>query len=165
MKFRNNRNQLLFANLFIEFATDKTQAIYSINRESFDDYVSLYQLYLDEEDFTEFEFANKHLESYQHWKALCEKTFFIPHIAQWREELQLKVQARTLKSLIDKSTKDSNVAKYLLTNKWIDRAQENIPVTNLRGRPSKEEIKQHLTLITNEQKEIENDYERIKEYV
>lgn len=114
------------------------------------------------EDFTEFEFASKYFESYQHWKELCTKAFFTVHIAAWREELELKIKARNLKSLINKAENDSNVAKYLLSNKWVEQAQEKNPVKNLRGRPSKEEIKGHLKLITMEENQINNDYERIK---
>lgn len=161
-KFRTNRNRLITRDLFLEHSIHKDLVLYTLMRKETNGFLSLYQLYMAEEDFTEFEFAIKYFESYQHWKTICNLAWFTPHIAEWREELELKVKARNLKSLINKADSDANVAKYLLNNKWVEQAQEANPVTNLRGRPSKEEIKSHLTLIVNEEKEINDHYERIK---
>lgn len=160
--YRDKGNKLLTTALFLEYSRNPEFVLYTLNRQEVDGYPSLYQLYMAEEDFTEFTFAEKYFESYQHWKRICSTTWFTQYIADWREELELKVKSRSLKSLINKAESDSNVAKYLLNNKWVEQAQEKNPVTNLRGRPSKEEIKSHLTLIVNEEKEIEKDYERIK---
>ncbi len=160
--YRSKAGFLFTTALFLEFSKYPEFILYTTNRVETDGYPSLYQLYMAEEDFTEFTFAEKYFESYQHWKKICSTSWFTPFIADWREELELKVKARSLKSLIGKAESDSNVAKYLLNNKWVEQVQEKNPVTNLRGRPSKEEIKSHLRLIVNEEKEIEKDYERIK---
>lgn len=162
MKFRNTRNQLITRNLFLEESANLDQVMYTLNRESVCDYPSIYRLYIDEEDFTEYNFALKYFESYAHWKQICTCNWFIPYISAWREELELKVKARNLKSLILKAEKDPAIAKYLLNNHWVEKAQANNPVNNLRGRPSKEEIKGHLKLITNEEMMIEEHYERMK---
>lgn len=134
--------------------------MYSLARED-NTVPSLYILYMVEEDFTEFEFATKYFESFQHWKKICDLTFMAAHIAEWREELELKIKARNLKSLINKATTDSNVAKFLLGNKWVEDSGQH-KGTNLRGRPSKDEIKSHLTLISSQEKQIDDDYKRIK---
>ncbi|MBD3262653.1 MAG: hypothetical protein GF334_13450 [Candidatus Altiarchaeales archaeon] len=162
-KFRNNNGQLLTMTLLLELSRDKDRALYSISREGVEGYPNLFQAYMEMEDFTEYEFATRFFESYQHWKRICKQDYFAPIISEWREELELKVKARNLKSLINKAESDSGVAKYLLGNSWVDKAQEKNKVPNLRGRPSKEEIKKHLTLITNENKQIDDDYERIKQ--
>lgn len=135
--------------------------MYTLARED-NEYPSLFKLYMEAEDLYEYEFATKYFESFRHWKNICNTAWMTPHIAEWREELELYIKAKSLKSLIDKAEKDPSVAKYLLQNKWVERAQENNPVTNLRGRPSKEEIRSHLKLIVNEEKRINDDYERIK---
>lgn len=161
-KFRHPVTNIhLLKHLFLELSDDSKYVLYTLAREDRDGIPSLYQAYMAEEDFTEFEFAIKYFETYQHWKKLCESSFFAGHIAEWREELELKIKARNLKSLIDKATSDSNVAKFLLGNKWVEDAQKN-KGTNLRGRPSKEEIRQHLTLISSQDKQIDDDYKRIK---
>lgn len=159
-KFRYKNNTFKLGNL-LEGISDEPQFIlYTIARED-TKYPSLYQAYMNEEDFTEFNFASKYFESYQHWKKVCELKLFAGHISEWREELELKVKARNLKSLIDKAVEDTSVAKFLLGNKWIEDTQK-IKGTNLRGRPSKEEIKGHLRLISSQEKQIDDDYERIK---
>ena len=159
-KFRTKTNRLITKDLFLEVSDQAELVLYSLGREHLD-VPSLYKLYMAEEDFTEFEFATKYFESFQHWKRLCEMNFFIPYISEWKEELELKIRARFLKNLIGKGENDANVAKYLLNGKWIEDAQKSNQVTNLRGRPSKQEIRNHLTLISSQEKQIEEDYKRI----
>ena len=162
MKFRNEKGNLIEKDLFLEESSNPEHIIYTLNRKETEGYPSLYEFYMKEEDFTEFEFATKYFESFQHWKCITQRVFMVPHIAQWREELELKIKARNLKSLINKAETDSTVAKFLLGNKWVEDAQSKVPVTNLRGRPSKEEIKSHLYLISAQEKQIDQDLERIK---
>lgn len=158
--YRNEAGNYIQKDLFLETSNRKEFVLYTLARED-NKYPSLYRLYMEMEDFTEFEFANKYFESFQHWKVVSNASFFAAHISEWREELELKIKARNLKSLIKKAEADSSVAKYLLGNKWIEEAQQKNPGVNLRGRPSKEEIRAHLRLITMDQKEAENDLERI----
>jgi len=158
---RGVTNKYFTSQLFLEIAETDEHVRYTLLREDVDGYPSLYKRYMEMEDFTEFEFANLYFESFQHWKRLCQTAWFAPYIAEWREELELQVKARNLKSLIRKAENDSNVAKYLLNNKWVEDAQSKNEVVNLRGRPSKEEIKNHLRLVTAEQKKINEDLERI----
>ena len=161
MKFRDKRNRLLTKALFKETSENPELVLYSLTREH-GKYPSLQLLYMELEDLYEYEFATTYFESYRHWKTIAQSAWMHPYISEWREELELKIKAKSLKSLIDKADKDPSVAKYLLQNKWVEQAQQSNPVTNLRGRPSKEEIKNHLTLIVNEEKKINEDYERIK---
>lgn len=160
-KFRNEHNRSIERDLFEDISLRPEHIIYTLSRND-TKYPSLYLLYIQEEDLTEFEFATKYFESYQHWKSITQKFWMAQHIAEWREELELKIKARNLKSLINKAESDSSVAKYLLDNKWIEDAQNNNQGTNLRGRPSKQEIKNHLRLITEQEKMIEDDIERMK---
>lgn len=160
MKFRNKQNVYYGKDLFEEFSIKPELILYTLGRED-TEYPSLYRLYMELEDFTEFDFANKYFESFQHWKHVSNISCIIPYVAEWREELELKIKARNLKSLIRKAEQDSNVAKYLLGNKWVEEAQKNNPGVNLRGRPSKEDIRAHLRLITMDHEEAKKDLERI----
>ncbi len=159
-KFRNFQNVYYERDLFEELSSKPDIVLYTLKRED-TEYPSLYRLYMELEDFTEFEFAVKYFESFQHWKKISNSSWFAGYISEWREELELKIKARNLKSLIRKAEQDSNVAKYLLGNKWVEQAQEKNPGINLRGRPSKEDIRAHLRLITMDHKEAEKDLERI----
>lgn len=159
--FRNKNNTLITKNLFKEISTNPEKVVYSLERED-SDYPSLYKLYLKLEDLTEFEFANKYFESYEHWKIICQTDWFHSYIAGWREELELKIRAKALTSLINRMEGDPITAKYLLDKNWVEKLHEKNPVVNLRGRPSKQDIKNHLTLITNEKILDQENYERIK---
>lgn len=159
-KFRTSTGAYREKDLFEEYSSRPELILYNVSRSD-SKFPSLYLLYMAEEDFTEFEFAIKYFESYQHWKRITNSSWFAAHIADWREDLELKIKARNLKSLIDKSTDDAGVAKFLLGRKWLDDAQSHNPGVNLRGRPSKEEVKNHLRLISSQEKQIEEDYMRI----
>jgi hypothetical protein len=148
-------------NLFRELSTNSDQVLYTLERGD-NEYPSIYRLYMETEDLTEFEFANKYFDSFAHWKRICQSPSFIPYISQWREELELKIRARALSSLIKKSKDDSSIAKYLLDKNWVDKLHTTNPVTNLRGRPSKNDIRDHLTLITNNHLIEQENYERIQ---
>lgn len=161
-KFHDNQNRLITRNLFKETSARKEQVLYSFSREDVDTIPSLYKLYMAEADLTEFDFARKYFDSYQHWKRICQTSWFHPHIVEWREELELSIRSKALSSLIKRSESSTEIAKYLLNNNWVSKIHENNPSVNLRGRPSKEEIKGHLTLITNTQIKEQSDYERIK---
>lgn len=159
--FRNKSNTIITRGLFEEESTNPDQVVYCLARED-TKYKSLYKLYMAEADLTEYKFANKYFESFQHWKAICKTAWMHPHIGEWREELELSIRANALSSLISRSETSTEIAKYLLNNNWIDKIHEKNPVVNLRGRPSKEEIRNHLTLVASNQLDEQKDYERIK---
>ena len=161
MKFRNNKNQLITKNLFEELSANEDEIVYSLARED-GKFPSLYKLYMEAADLIEFDFAVKYFENYQHWKKLCQTAYFSPYIAEWRVELELMIRSKALGSLIKKSDSSTEIAKYLLNNNWVDKLHNNNPTVNLRGRPSKEEIKGNLVLITNNAMKEQKDYERIR---
>ena len=155
--------------LFLE--TSKTglgTVLYCLGREDKEKngmtFPSLYKLYMEERDLTEYTFATKYFYSYQHWQTICKSKNILEFLdlGGWREELELSIRAEALQSLIKKSTQDSNTAKYLLANNWVEKLHENLPTVNLRGRPTKDQIKSQLTLITNQKLSEMEDYERIK---
>ena len=77
--FRNDSNTRYLRALFIETApTPEAQAIsmYTLADKSTDKHTSLYEKYMDEDDMTEFVFAEKYLESHEHWLMLTNCTWF-----------------------------------------------------------------------------------------
>jgi len=161
MKFRNKANQLICKNLFQELSSNKDQVIYTLARED-NKYPSIYKLYIESADLVEYNFATKYFENFQHWKKICQLPVFQAYISEWREELELLIRSKALSSLIKRSEQSTEIAKYLLNNNWVSKLHENNPAVNLRGRPSKQEIKNHLTLISNNALKEQDDYERIK---
>lgn len=86
-------------------------------------YPSLKRLYLEMEDPTEYQFATTYLDGWRHWKKLLSSPQVRKHIDEWREELELKLMAKGLKSVIEQATTDEKVsfqaAKFLADKGWI----------------------------------------------
>lgn len=93
-------------------------------------YLSLKRLYLQEEDVTEYAFAEKYLAGWNHWKKICGNADLRKEIDNWRDELELKLTARHLKN-IQKLAEDGNynAAKYLANREYASG----------KGRPTKEQ--------------------------
>src|SRR3546814_4809867 len=107
-------------------------------------YPSLKQLYLKEEDPTEYEFANKHLANWNHWKRLLANVIIRRYIDEWREELELKMKAkavREMQALVNSENGNFQAAKYLADKGWDKRAA---------GRPSKAEVEKRSEEQTSE---------------
>jgi hypothetical protein len=95
-------------------------------------YPSLKRLYLEEEDPTEYDFANKHLLGWRHWQRLCENKQIRKHIDEWREELEFKLRSKAVRNMMS-SAQGGNyqAAKWFADRGWATRAA---------GRPTKAEI-------------------------
>lgn len=155
--FKNGSGQLITKNLFLENAyADKSQAIYTLKDEDHTlngkDYPSLYLLYMNLEDQTEYEFANTYLYSWEHWKILQNCTWFIPYITRWREELSLKILRRHLLAIEEKAASgDSLSRKYIIERGW-EKAPE------LKKRAKKQDQSQPNTIPSDV---LKSDFERI----
>ena len=121
-------------------------------------YKSMKKLYIEMEDVTEYEFAQATVGSYKHWERLLDSPIIRPHIDQWRKELNLKLKARAMKSIIKAATEDEKLSfqamKYLADNEYLDSKSK-------RGRPSKDEIKAELRKEVQSNQSLKADAERI----
>lgn len=121
-------------------------------------YLSMKRVYIEMEDVTEYEFAMATLGSYKHWERVLESPIIRPHVDQWRKELNLKLKARAMKSIIKSATEDEKLSfqamKYLADNEYLDKK-------NKRGRPSKDEVKAELKREVEINKSFRDDAERI----
>lgn len=122
-------------------------------------YPSLYRLYMEAEDPTEFEFARKYLGSYDQWMAICKIARFQGYLERWRKEIILQVQARALRAMIDESMSESKNSfaanKFLVEKGWIPKEGGK------RGRPSKAEIEKAAKIETSEKDRVLEDYNRL----
>lgn len=121
-------------------------------------YPSMKRIYIEMEDVTEYEFAMATLGSYKHWERVLESPIIRPHVDQWRKELNLKLKARAMKSIIKSATEDEKLSfqamKYLADNEYLDKKGK-------RGRPSKDEVKAELKREVEINKSFRDDAERI----
>lgn len=123
-------------------------------------YPSLYRLYLEAEDLTEYTFAVAHLDGWEHWQMLKSCSWFKPYAKRWKEELETKVMSRSLARLKAEAASSSKNAfyanKFLIERGWVPKADKSAV-----GRPSKEAIKREAEAIFSASKEAESDFERI----
>lgn len=127
---------------------------------------SLKRLYLEMEDLTELDFANKYLGGWTHWKRLLSSKEINVHIAQWREELEIKLMAKGLKvikeALYDDTSKMSDrmfAAKYYANREWEKSIKKQEAKTTVRGpgRPKKQELVEKINNLADE------DFDRLFE--
>lgn len=153
--------------LFLELSytkNDRSMVQYTLRDEDHPDgYKSLYKLYIEEEDPTEYIFASKYLESYDHWMMICEASWFQEEAVRWRRDLaqKLKARAMTIVKTVAESDGHKNqfeAVKILLNGGW-DRKE---PKTKGPGRPTKEAIKGELRRQAEEDKELQEDFKRVK---
>jgi hypothetical protein len=115
------------------------------------------KLYMSCSDPTEYEFANKYLGGWAHWKELQECEGLKPYIAAWRDEFEIKIRAEAIKQIavLAKSDKGYQAAKFLADCGWKTRPA---------GAPSKEEKEGFKNQLKEANKLIENDAERLGIY-
>ena len=165
-RFKNDRGLFMTRSLFFEVAPDSDAAIYTLKDHDHTVrgklFPSLYRLYMEEGDPTEYLFATKHLDSFKHWEMLCEATFFKNHVERWRRELDLKMTAdniQRIKALASTDNRSSLEAqKYIAEKKWLVKE----PASKTRGRPSKSEIEKNLKQHLEHSSQVEEDFNRLR---
>lgn len=171
LSIRNERYVRIFGGLFLEqvstyrmeeeMPTIKEKCRLTLKRDHWVrngiKYWSLYQIYMHycKEDPTEYEFANAVFNDWSYWQALCERDFFAPHIAEWRDELKefWKMKAvKAMKEQVEEGTAPFSTLKYLADNGFIDKD---------KGRPSNKKIKQEAEKLAKSKDELKEDWERL----
>lgn len=165
-KYRSNTGVLFTRGLFFETTyADKSSVVYSLKDwdHVVDDttYPSLYLLYLQENDPTEYRFATAHLDGLYHWEALSACTWFQVYLSRWRRELEVRMKSQALLRIMSEAKSSSKEAfqanRYLLEKAW----EPKEPGKHGRGRPSTDEIRKAATEIASTDKRILEDFSRI----
>lgn len=151
MNFRNDSNQLLTRGLFWETSYNPS-AIYTTGRQdreitledgSSKTLVALYPHYIAMCDITEYDFASKFFESWEHWKSVSESPLLKDLVAKWREEVEIKIVSEALKLIQAEALSSSKYAyaanRYLADRGW--KPKEDKPKKRV-GRPTKTSIQE-----------------------
>lgn len=148
--------------LFLELNYNEKYALYTLKEQDHvwngNTYPSLKRLYLATEDPTEYEFATKYLLSWNHWKRICENKVLGRYIAEWREELEIKLRSRAIRdiqSLCESENGNYQAAKFLADRGWDKRPA---------GRPSKEEQEKRAAIAQHIEDEFTTDVARMDNY-
>lgn len=162
-KFRSPNNARYLKGLFFETTTNPETVVYTLKDRDHNGFPSLYRLYMEESDDTEYLFAMKHLDGWEHWEMLTRCTWFEPFISRWRKELYLKKTATLLKNI--EAEANSKISKnHFAANKLLlDREWEGKVPKSKRGRPSKDEVAGKLKEEAEDAKRQAADLQRISE--
>ena len=129
--------------------------MYTLKDRTYKDYPSIKELYLEMNDETEYLFAKTYFDGWTHWKKLCECSWFISHLRDWRDEAEARAKAIELKTLREASSAGNiSAAKYLLEKGW-DKNKNSV------GRPTKAAINQKAQEMFDDRNVINLDFKRI----
>lgn len=159
--FRIHTGQRKLRGLFFETTgADKTGVVYTLKDRDHEGYPSLYRLYMEANDPTEYTFAVACLDSWDHWEMLCACSWFKKYISRWRRELEVRAKAMALKNIQAVANSNSKEAyqanKFLVAGGWKDPDKRHG-----RGRPSKEEIAETAKAMAEERSALDDDLARV----
>ena len=166
--FKNNSGRWLTKALFCELTLpdNREHCLFTLKDDNHTldgiEYVSLKKAFLAcAYDPTEYEFANKYLGGWSHWKELQNTKDIAPLVEEWREERDVMLRSIGVKKMVEmaKSQEASFQAVQWLTKKgWEENTQK-------AGRPTKEQVKGHIAEEARAKKEVVNDFDRITKLV
>jgi hypothetical protein len=166
-KFYNERNQLLTRALIWEAGWSEN-AIYTL--KDWDSTTtggrplkSLKQLYLQENDLTEYDFAQKHFANWDHWQTISKSWYLKDHVAKWRAELEIRIVTDALKMIQAEALSESkyayNANRYLADKGW--KPKEEKVSKKGAGRPSKASIAEEAARQLADMHDIDEDLKRL----
>jgi hypothetical protein len=141
---------------------DKSHVLYTLKNRDHSGYPSLYRLYMEMDDPTEYNFAVAYLDGWDHWLTLCECAWFKPYVQAWRKELEVRTKARALKAVRDLADNPDakehyQASKFLIQSGWVEKTAGRKGA----GRPSKEDVKKEATRLAEEQRELADEMSRV----
>lgn len=157
-KLKDVMGRFITHSLFIETNYNEELAVYSLTDEDKEYngriYPSLRKLYLEENDPTEYDFANKYLYNWDHWLKICENKVLGAEIDKWRVELEVKLRSEAVRAILKMDDKFQPM-------KWAADGHWNVR----RGRPSKDELKREKKIRERVAEETKSDADRIAQFV
>lgn len=171
MTFKHDGGQWRLKDLFVDFADNLDDGLvrYGLNKKV-PGVPMLRDLYIELQDPTEIEFANKYLGGLEHWQRLQESPWMVDKIKEWRTELDLQIVSNALKAIKEEAEGNTPTSfqanKLLLSMSWrdsINKAQPDSETTKVlrRGRPKNEEIAKAAYQLANERTKADEDAKRI----
>ena len=126
---RDKNSRYRTQSLFYEHRHPDYDCILTLKPYDYKGCRSLKQIYMALNDPTEALVATEVFTSAEHWKTMTELVWFRDILAEWREELELRLRGAALQNLVAQSTRSTAAAQFLAKGAWKDQ----------RGRPTREE--------------------------
>lgn len=158
-KFKNDSGTYYTRGLFFETTlADKSTVVYTLKNQDHEGFPSLYRLYMEAADPTEYRFATSALDGWSHWEALCACSWFKPYLTSWRRELEIKIKSDALLEVLA-IAKTGGKEKLAANRFLIEKGWE--PQKSGKGRPSKDEVNRAAFEIASERAQLDDDFDRI----
>lgn len=164
--FKNQFGVRYTKELFFETTlADKSNVIYTLKEDDHLGYKSIYRLYLEASDPTEYLFAVAYFEGVDHWEKLKSSPWFMPYLNKMRHALELKIKSEAFNAIVtdamDKESKSRAAsAKFIL-----EKGYETVnPDKRRAGRPSKQEIARAAKEESDIYAETKEDFARISAF-
>ena len=160
-RFKNQMGVRYLQGLFYETVNaDKSTVLYTLKDADHMGFPSLYRLYIEAEDPTEYKFATAHLDGWDHWDILSSCSWMQPYVTRWRRELDIRLRSRALAEIqAVAAAREHNshftANKYLLEATWKPAGERKV------GRTTKDAIRAEATRLRSAEREIEDDAKRI----
>jgi hypothetical protein len=146
--------------LFVEHKHDKYPAPFTLKDYDHNGGLSMYILYMNAGDPTEYTQAISLLGSWKHWQLLTKTEWFKPIVNAWRDELRVKFESDRFAEMKDVAEECKGTPQGVQATKWL--AERYSTVSNsTRGRPSKAEKVSHLKKEAEEEQLLKEEAERL----
>ena len=146
--------------LFVEHKHEKYPAPFTLKDYDHNGGMSMYQLYMNASDPTEYTQAIALLGSWKHWQLLCNTEWFKPIVAGWRDELKVKFESDRFREMIDVTTTCKGTPQGVSATKWLAERYSRV-TSPKRGRPSKAEKAQNLRKDSEEDQLLKEEAARL----
>ncbi len=144
--------------LFYESSRDRKKypPLFTLKEHDHKACLSMYALYMDIADPSEYFFARKVLGSYAHWEKLVALSWFKDHLDTWRVHLEAKLKGDAVYTMRDKAGKgDVVAAKWMAAKGWEEKE------TPVRGRPSKADVQAAVQKRADQFEDLQDDAARL----
>lgn len=162
--FKDTQGRFRTKSLFIETPHDSYPAFFTTKSYDFTKggvtYFSLYKKYIEIADPTEYQVGIKLFGSWEHWQVITKSKWFTDLITPWRLELQVMMESSRYHEMKGHIANDPGSPSAIQASKWLAERYGS-KATAKRGRPTKAEKEGHLKRIAEDEKELEEDMQRI----
>ena len=175
-KFRTkDKNIPLIEELFFEYAKleGRPYALYSVypfdrSDESGRTFIGLAKVYVDMADTSEYSFAMKYFESWDHWLKVRNNVRINPHVEKWSKELEHKLRKEAfdrIKEMAENGSLEAN--KFIVNANFVDGIPEKVlrngkmSANRPVGRPKTATATTEEILEKEEKNQVLNDLKRL----
>ena len=146
--------------LFIEHKHESYPAPFTLKDYDNKGAISMYQMYMDAGDPTEYTQAIAMLGSWKHWQLLTSTNWFKPTVEQWRDELKVKFESDRYREMKEVTETCKGTPQGVSATKWLAERYSRVSSPK-RGRPSKAEKARHIKQESEETRILTEDAKRI----